>query len=67
VLSGLSFLGLGVQPPNADWGALVRENIAGLSAGAPAVIFPSIAIASLTISVNMFIDNLPKKIRDRAE
>lgn len=67
VLSGLSFLGLGVQPPNADWGALVRENIEGLSLGAPAVIFPSIAIASLTISVNMFIDNLPIKIRDRSE
>ncbi len=67
VLSGLSFLGLGVQPPNADWGALVRENIEGLSLGAPAVIFPSIAIASLTISVNMFIDNLPKRIRDRSE
>jgi peptide/nickel transport system permease protein len=65
VLSGLSFLGLGVQPPNADWGALVRENIEGLSIGAPAVIFPSVAIASLTISVNMLIDNLPTKIRDR--
>lgn len=67
VLSGLSFLGLGVQPPNADWGALVRENIEGLSLGAPAVIFPSLAIASLTISVNLFIDNLPTKIRDRSE
>lgn len=67
VLSGLSFLGLGVKPPNADWGALVRENIEGLSLGAPAVIFPSIAIASLTISVNMFIDNLPIRIRDRSE
>ncbi|WP_417727767.1 ABC transporter permease [Roseovarius sp.] len=67
VLSGLSFLGLGVQPPYADWGALVRENIEGLSLGAPAVIFPSIAIASLTISVNMLIDNLPSKIRDRSE
>lgn len=67
VLSGLSFLGLGVQPPFADWGALVRENIEGLSFGAPAVIFPSIAIASLTISVNMFIDNLPTRIRDRSE
>lgn len=67
VLSGLSFLGLGVQPPNADWGALVRENIEGLSLGAPAVIFPSIAIASLTISVNLFIDNLPTRIRDRSE
>ncbi|WP_417721771.1 ABC transporter permease [Salipiger sp.] len=67
VLSGLSFLGLGVQPPYADWGALVRENIEGLSLGAPAVIFPSVAIASLTISVNMFIDNLPTAIRDRSE
>lgn len=67
LLSGLSFLGLGVQPPYADWGALVRENIGGLPFGAPAVIFPSIAIASLTISVNMLIDNLPKKIRDRSE
>lgn len=67
VLSGLSFLGLGVQPPNADWGGLVRENIEGMALGAPAVIFPSIAIATLTISVNMFIDNLPTKIRDRSE
>lgn len=67
VLSGLSFLGIGVQPPNADWGALVRENIEGLSHGAPAVVFPCIAIATLTISVNMFIDNLPRKIRDRAD
>lgn len=65
LLSGLSFLGLGVQPPYADWGALVRENIGGLPFGAPAVIFPSLAIASLTISVNLLIDNLPKKIRDR--
>ncbi len=34
LLSGLSFLGLGIQPPNADWGSLVRENISGLSYGA---------------------------------
>ncbi|MCV9963233.1 ABC transporter permease [Pararhizobium sp. BT-229] len=66
LLSGLSFLGLGVQPPYADWGALVRENIGGLPFGAPAVMFPSIAIASLTISVNLLIDNLPYKIRDRS-
>jgi peptide/nickel transport system permease protein len=67
LLSGLSFLGLGVQPPNADWGALVRENIGGLPFGAPAVMFPSLAIASLTISVNLLIDNLPQKMRDRSE
>lgn len=67
LLSGLSFLGLGVQPPNADWGSLVRENIGGLSFGAPAVIMPSIAIATLTIAVNLLIDNLPVRIRDRSE
>ncbi|MGE6738940.1 ABC transporter permease [Allorhizobium pseudoryzae] len=66
LLSGLSFLGLGVQPPLADWGALVHENIQGLSFGSAAVIAPSIAIASLTISVNLLIDNLPRKIRDRS-
>lgn len=66
LLSGLSFLGLGLQPPYADWGALVRENIGGLPFGAPAVIVPSLAIASLTISVNLLIDNLPQKIRDRS-
>jgi peptide/nickel transport system permease protein len=66
LLSGLSFLGLGVQPPDADWGALVRENIGGLPFGAPAVMAPSFAIASLTIAVNLLIDNLPQKIRDRS-
>ncbi|MCM2292689.1 ABC transporter permease [Allorhizobium sp. BGMRC 0089] len=66
LLSGLSFLGLGVQPPLADWGALVHENIEGLSFGAAAVIAPCLAIASLTISVNLLIDNLPRKIRDRS-
>ncbi|MEE4015579.1 ABC transporter permease [Roseibium sp. FZY0029] len=66
LLSGLSFLGLGVQPPLADWGALVHENIQSLSYASAAVIAPSLAIASLTISVNLLIDNLPRKIRDRS-
>jgi peptide/nickel transport system permease protein len=61
MLSGLSFLSLGVQPPDADWGSLVRENISGLSEGAPAVLMPALAIATLTISVNMLIDNLRRR------
>jgi peptide/nickel transport system permease protein len=56
LLSGLSFLGLGVQPPNADLGALVRENIAGLGFGSSAVLVPAFAIASLTIGMNLLID-----------
>ena len=61
LLSGLSFLGLGIQPPNADWGSLVRENLEGLAYGAPAVIMPAVAIATLTIAVNLLIDNLPTR------
>lgn len=58
LLSGLSFLGLGVQPPKADWGSLVRENLGGLSQAAPAVLMPSIAIATLTVGMNLLIDSL---------
>jgi len=61
LLSGLSFLSLGVQPPDADWGSLVRENISGLGEGATAVIMPALAIAMLTIGVNLLIDNLRGK------
>ena len=56
LLSGMSFLGLGVQPPDADLGSLVRENISGLFEGAPAVLVPAVAIATLTVGVNMLID-----------
>ena len=56
LLSGMSFLGLGVQPPNADLGSLVRENIGGLADGAPAVLMPALAIGTLTVGVNLLID-----------
>jgi peptide/nickel transport system permease protein len=61
LLSGLSFLGLGVQPPDADWGSLVRENIGGLAEGAPAVLMPAVAIATLTVGVNLLIDSLRRR------
>lgn len=58
LLSGMSFLGLGIQPPDADLGSLVRENMSGLAEGAPAILMPALAIASLTIGVNLLIDSL---------
>ncbi|TDO95299.1 ABC transporter permease [Marinomonas balearica] len=61
LLSSMSFLGLGIQPPEADWGSLVRENILALGEGAPAVIAPAVAIATLTIGVNLLIDSLGVK------
>ena len=56
LLSGLSFLGLGLQPPDADLGSLVRENVSGLGEGALAILVPATAIASLTVGVNLLID-----------
>ena len=57
-MSSLSFLGLGVQPPMADWGGLVRENLQGLTAGSFAPIFPALAIAGTSIALNLLVDNL---------
>ena len=57
-LSGLSFLGLGVQPPQSDWGGMVRENLAGLPYGAIAPLIPALAIASLTVAINLVVDDI---------
>ncbi len=57
-ISSLSFLGLGVQPPTADWGSMVRENLQGLGYGSYAAIWPALAIASFTISINLIVDDI---------
>ncbi|WP_095200782.1 ABC transporter permease [Mesorhizobium carmichaelinearum] len=55
-LSTLSFLGLGVQPPDADWGGMVKENKDGIVFGIGAALIPAAAIAMLAISVNLVAD-----------
>lgn len=55
-ISTLSFLGLGVQPPLADWGGIVKENKDGIVYGIPAALVPAFAIATLAISVNLVAD-----------
>ncbi|MCG8593867.1 MAG: ABC transporter permease [Kiloniellales bacterium] len=55
-ISALSFIGLGVQPPTADWGVMVRENAKGLIYGSPAALLPAVCIALVTISVNLIVD-----------
>jgi len=56
-LSSLSFLGLGIQPPDADWGSMVKENLNGLQTGAYlSVLAPALAIAILTVGVNLIVD-----------
>ena len=55
-VAGLSYLGLGVQPPFADWGGMVRDNQQGILYGLYAPLFPAAAIALLTIGVNLVVD-----------
>ncbi|XQU08969.1 ABC transporter permease subunit [Halomonas sp. LY9] len=63
-LSSLSFLGLGVQPPEADWGSMVRENRQGIVFGVPAALIPAAAIALLAISVNLVADWILRQTTD---
>ena len=56
LVAGLSFLGLGIQPPTADWGSMVRENATLISFGEITPLIPAAAIALLTVSVNFVVD-----------
>jgi peptide/nickel transport system permease protein len=55
-ISALSFLGLGIQPPTADWGAMVRDTATLISFGDVTPLLPAGAIALLTVSVNFVVD-----------
>ena len=55
-IAALSFLGLGIQPPSADWGSMVRENAQGIAFGIVIPLIPAAAIAFLTVGVNLVVD-----------
>jgi len=55
-ISSLSFLGLGIQPPAADWGAMVRENGGAITYGIAIPLYPAACIAQLTVSTNLIVD-----------
>ena len=63
-LSALSFLGLGIQPPDADWGGMVKENKDGIIFGIPAALIPAAAISVLAISVNLVADWILNRTTD---
>lgn len=61
MLSTMSFLGLGIQPPATDWGSLIRENKDGMLFGATAVLFPGGAIAILSVAIGVLIDAISRQ------
>lgn len=61
-IAALSFLGVGIQPPTADWGSMVRENASLIQfaqydiTAALTPLLPAAAIALLTVAVNFVVD-----------
>ena len=64
LISSLSFLGLGIQPPYADLGGMVKENAMAITFGRSAPIIPAVALSFLAIGVNLIVDGL---LRHRAK
>jgi peptide/nickel transport system permease protein len=61
LVASVNFLGLGLQPPDADWGLMVSENRSGLNLNPLAVLAPATMIALLTIAVNMVGDAVARQ------
>lgn len=61
--SGLSFLGLGVQPPEASWGSMIRDGVRYLLVAPHLVVAPGMALFLVVLSVNLLGDRL----RDRLD
>ena len=59
-IASLSFLGLGLQPPAADWGLMINENRIALSLQPAGVLLPVLAIAVLTIGTNLIADSIAR-------
>ncbi len=55
-IAALSFLGVGIQPPTADWGSMVAESKTLITFGRPQPLIPAAAIALLTVAVNFVVD-----------
>jgi peptide/nickel transport system permease protein len=58
----LGFLGLGLPPPDPDWGSMVNEARKNIFSSPWGVIFPAIAIASLVIALNLLADGLREEL-----
>ncbi|ESY64906.1 ABC transporter permease [Mesorhizobium sp. LNHC252B00] len=61
-IASLSFLGLGIQPPLADWGSMVRENATLITFGDITPLLPAAAIALITVAVNFVVDWILHKV-----
>jgi len=64
LVSALSFLGLGLKPPAADWGLMIGENRVALTVQPWPVLIPVLAIALITIGINLILDGQKRRTGD---
>lgn len=62
LVAALAYLGFGTNPPNPDWGTMIYENQLGITLNAWAVLLPVIAIAVLTIGLNLATDGFGRAV-----
>ncbi|MEI7778414.1 MAG: ABC transporter permease [Actinomycetes bacterium] len=56
LIASVNFLGIGIQPPTADWGLMISENRVVIASDPLAVVGPSIVLAVLVVAVNLIGD-----------
>ena len=62
ILASVNFLGLGLQPPRADWALMISENRGGITLQPWAVAAPALLIAFLTVAVNLVADAVARSL-----
>jgi peptide/nickel transport system permease protein len=62
LVAGVSFLGFGIQPPNADWGLMINENRQGLTLNPWAVIVPAVCIAMFAVGTNFVTEGVARAV-----
>jgi peptide/nickel transport system permease protein len=69
IISGLNFLGFGVQPPDPSWGVMINENRLGMPSNPWGVVAPALVLAVLAIGTNLFTDAFARAAfgEDRAD
>jgi len=63
IIAALGFLGLGTQPPAADWGLMINENRIAMASNPWPVVVPVLLIAVLTIGLNLAADAISRRSR----
>ena len=63
LIASVNFLGLGLQPPAADWGVMVSENRGGLNLNPYAMLAPALILGALTVAINLVSDSLARRYR----